>query len=173
MTSSISPYGTSFQSLPPPQNRRLAEFATFLGDYKVAMTVWDSLRKEGRGGAVGGRLSYPLITRFTISDLIGSSPSSPRAFADSLQLRRGSPSSYTGPRSISIGTVPSFTACCAMGRGYTDARLVINRCREVASVGCWYSVCLLCLTDLFTKIFVDGCRLKSPRLPCCLPMQRI
>jgi len=58
MATPISPYGTGFQIPPPPQNRRLAEFATFLGDYKVAMTVWDSLRKEGKGGAVGGRLSY-------------------------------------------------------------------------------------------------------------------
>lgn len=61
MATPVSPYGVNFHS-PPPQNRRLAEFATFLGDYKLAMTVWDSLRKEGKGGAVGRRLSYLLMT---------------------------------------------------------------------------------------------------------------
>ena len=40
-------------SLPPPsQQRRLAEFATILGDYKLAIGVWESLRKEGKGGWV-------------------------------------------------------------------------------------------------------------------------
>ena len=62
MTTPISPHGANFHSPPPPQNRRLAEFATFLGDYKVAMTVWDSLRKDGKGGAVGGHLLYLLVT---------------------------------------------------------------------------------------------------------------
>ncbi|KAL4070824.1 ER-golgi trafficking TRAPP I complex 85 kDa subunit-domain-containing protein [Scleroderma citrinum] len=39
-------------SLPPPsQQRRLAEFATILGDYKLAIGVWESLRKEGKGGS--------------------------------------------------------------------------------------------------------------------------
>jgi hypothetical protein len=32
--------------------RRLAEFATVLGDYKLAVSVWDSLRKDGRGADV-------------------------------------------------------------------------------------------------------------------------
>ncbi|PVF97590.1 hypothetical protein CPB86DRAFT_785718 [Serendipita vermifera] len=47
----VSPTSASAgASLPPPQ-RRLAEFATFLGDFKVAVAVWESLRKEGKGGA--------------------------------------------------------------------------------------------------------------------------
>ncbi|EMD42167.1 hypothetical protein CERSUDRAFT_90771 [Gelatoporia subvermispora B] len=33
------------------QQRRLAEFATILGDYKLATSVWEGLRKEGRGGS--------------------------------------------------------------------------------------------------------------------------
>lgn len=33
------------------QQRRLAEFATVLGDYKLATTVWEALRKDGRGGS--------------------------------------------------------------------------------------------------------------------------
>ncbi|KAM5531871.1 hypothetical protein V8D89_014425 [Ganoderma adspersum] len=33
------------------QQRRLAEFATILGDYKLAISVWEALRKEARGGS--------------------------------------------------------------------------------------------------------------------------
>lgn len=36
---------------PPPRHRRLAEFATILGDFKLATSVFDSLRKESRGGS--------------------------------------------------------------------------------------------------------------------------
>ncbi|XP_006454644.1 hypothetical protein AGABI2DRAFT_182617 [Agaricus bisporus var. bisporus H97] len=36
---------------PPSQQRRLAEFATIIGDYKLAVTVWESLRKELKGGS--------------------------------------------------------------------------------------------------------------------------
>ncbi|KAF8898889.1 ER-golgi trafficking TRAPP I complex 85 kDa subunit-domain-containing protein [Infundibulicybe gibba] len=35
----------------PSQQRRLAEFATILGDYKLAVAVWEALRKEGKGGS--------------------------------------------------------------------------------------------------------------------------
>lgn len=34
------------------QQRRLAEFATILGDYRLAISVWEALRKEARGGSV-------------------------------------------------------------------------------------------------------------------------
>ncbi|KAF5375128.1 hypothetical protein D9758_000414 [Tetrapyrgos nigripes] len=36
---------------PPPQQRRLAEYATILGDFKLAVSVWETLRKEGKGGS--------------------------------------------------------------------------------------------------------------------------
>ncbi|KAJ7071158.1 ER-golgi trafficking TRAPP I complex 85 kDa subunit-domain-containing protein [Mycena amicta] len=36
---------------PPSQQRRLAEFATILGDFKLAVTVWESLRKDSKGGS--------------------------------------------------------------------------------------------------------------------------
>ncbi|RDB28485.1 Transport protein particle subunit trs85-1 [Hypsizygus marmoreus] len=36
---------------PPSQQRRLAEFATILGDLKLAATVWEALRKEAKGGS--------------------------------------------------------------------------------------------------------------------------
>lgn len=48
-TSSINGPNTSS---PPSQQRRLAEFATVLGDYKLAVTVWESLRKDLKGGSV-------------------------------------------------------------------------------------------------------------------------
>ncbi|KAK2461653.1 hypothetical protein APHAL10511_006116 [Amanita phalloides] len=47
--------GQTQTSIPPPsQQRRLAEFSTILGDYKLAITVWEALRKDGRGGAFIG-----------------------------------------------------------------------------------------------------------------------
>ncbi|KAA1467917.1 hypothetical protein DENSPDRAFT_856966 [Dentipellis sp. KUC8613] len=36
---------------PPSQQRRLAEFATVLGDFKLATSVWEALRKDGKGGS--------------------------------------------------------------------------------------------------------------------------
>ncbi|PCH33758.1 hypothetical protein WOLCODRAFT_60797 [Wolfiporia cocos MD-104 SS10] len=47
---SVSSTGTTGGSI-VTQQRRLAEFATMLGDYKLATMVWESLRKEGRGGS--------------------------------------------------------------------------------------------------------------------------
>ena len=44
--------GTSVLTAPPSQLRRLAEFATILGDYKLATAIWESLRKENKGGSV-------------------------------------------------------------------------------------------------------------------------
>ena len=41
------------------QQRRLAEFATILGDYKLAISVWETLRKDGRGGSVSYIVSTP------------------------------------------------------------------------------------------------------------------
>ena len=40
------------------QQRRLAEFATILGDFKLAVNVWESLRKESKGGSVSVLLYY-------------------------------------------------------------------------------------------------------------------
>ncbi|KAF9650034.1 hypothetical protein BDM02DRAFT_3185724 [Thelephora ganbajun] len=36
---------------PLAQQRRLAEFATILGDYKLAIPIWEVVRKEGKGGS--------------------------------------------------------------------------------------------------------------------------
>ena len=49
---------------PPTQQRRLAEFATVLGDHKLAVTVWESLRKDSKGGSVG---QFSPIKRLDIS----------------------------------------------------------------------------------------------------------
>jgi hypothetical protein len=38
---------------PPSQQRRLAEFAAILGDLKLAVSVWEALNKDGKGGSVG------------------------------------------------------------------------------------------------------------------------
>lgn len=50
--SSISSIAAGGQ-LPPSQQRRLAEFATILGDLKLAISVWEMLKKDGKGGSVG------------------------------------------------------------------------------------------------------------------------
>jgi hypothetical protein len=39
----------------------LAEFATILGDFKLAVTVWETLRKEGKGGSVCASLLFAAI----------------------------------------------------------------------------------------------------------------
>ncbi|KAJ7654956.1 ER-golgi trafficking TRAPP I complex 85 kDa subunit-domain-containing protein [Mycena polygramma] len=46
-----SPLSGAFPASPPPQQRRLAEFATILGDFKLAVTVWETMRKESKGGS--------------------------------------------------------------------------------------------------------------------------
>ncbi|KAK1228620.1 hypothetical protein PQX77_008273 [Marasmius sp. AFHP31] len=46
----ISSHGSA-QGTPPPQQRRLAEFATILGDFKLAVSVWETLRKDSKGGS--------------------------------------------------------------------------------------------------------------------------
>lgn len=43
------------------QQRRLAEFATILGDFKLAVNVWESLRKDNKGGSVSILSSIPLL----------------------------------------------------------------------------------------------------------------
>ncbi|TFK56961.1 hypothetical protein OE88DRAFT_1715773 [Heliocybe sulcata] len=51
-TSSITGGANGAHGLvPPSQYRRLAEFATILGDIKLAVSVWESLRKDGKGGS--------------------------------------------------------------------------------------------------------------------------
>jgi hypothetical protein len=56
-SASPAPFGSGSQigSLPP--HRRLAEFTTILGDYKLATAVWDVLRKETLPSPYGRALS--------------------------------------------------------------------------------------------------------------------
>ncbi|KAF7320299.1 hypothetical protein MKEN_00814700 [Mycena kentingensis (nom. inval.)] len=49
--SGFSSSPASLGPAPPSQQRRLAEFATILGDFKLAVMVWESLRKESKGGS--------------------------------------------------------------------------------------------------------------------------
>lgn len=62
------------------QQRRLAEFATMLGDLKLAVTVWEALRKEGRGGSVRytfrSVLSSNLLWQDILPLLLSPSPTS-------------------------------------------------------------------------------------------------
>ncbi|KAF9015517.1 ER-golgi trafficking TRAPP I complex 85 kDa subunit-domain-containing protein [Cyathus striatus] len=54
VTSRMSQYAsptTASGPSPPSQQRRLAEFSTILGDFKLAVTVWEALRKESKGGS--------------------------------------------------------------------------------------------------------------------------
>lgn len=46
---------------PLTQQRRLAEFATVLGDYKLAIPIWEVVRKEGKGGSVSTDTSHPSV----------------------------------------------------------------------------------------------------------------
>ncbi|KAJ4485976.1 ER-golgi trafficking TRAPP I complex 85 kDa subunit-domain-containing protein [Lentinula aciculospora] len=50
-THSVAPVSTSPALAGSPQQRRLAEFATVLGDFKLAVTVWETLSKDGKGGS--------------------------------------------------------------------------------------------------------------------------
>ncbi|KAK7064334.1 ER-golgi trafficking TRAPP I complex 85 kDa subunit-domain-containing protein [Favolaschia claudopus] len=49
--SSVITGGAAGGPAPPSQQRRLAEFATILGDFRLAVVVWEALRKEGKGGS--------------------------------------------------------------------------------------------------------------------------
>ncbi|KAG6819496.1 hypothetical protein H0H93_011310 [Arthromyces matolae] len=57
LSSSVSSLPSTNQSgvtspvSPLTQQRRLAEFATILGDLKLAVSVWEALRKDGKGGS--------------------------------------------------------------------------------------------------------------------------
>ncbi|KAI0800868.1 ER-golgi trafficking TRAPP I complex 85 kDa subunit-domain-containing protein [Fomes fomentarius] len=68
------------------QQRRLAEFATILGDYKLAISVWETLRKEGRGGSdILPLLSAPspalaLHADHALATLTGPQPRQPTTF---------------------------------------------------------------------------------------------
>jgi len=69
-------------SIPPPQQRRLAEFGTILGDFKLAVTVWEALRKESKGGSVCSFFPYHYCHLTSISQdvlpmLLSPSPTVP------------------------------------------------------------------------------------------------
>ncbi|KAH7885908.1 ER-golgi trafficking TRAPP I complex 85 kDa subunit-domain-containing protein, partial [Phlebopus sp. FC_14] len=49
--SQTSMSGSTVLIPPPSQQRRLAEFATILGDSRLAIGIWESLRKENKGGS--------------------------------------------------------------------------------------------------------------------------
>jgi len=59
---------SSQASAPPLQQRRLAEFATMLGDFKLAVAVWEALRKESKGGSV--RHVFYILSQLTCHNRI-------------------------------------------------------------------------------------------------------
>ena len=66
---------------PLAQQRRLAEFATILGDYKLAIPIWEVVRKEGKGGSVSTNASYrlvPEIPSLVRSQILGNPPAATR-----------------------------------------------------------------------------------------------
>jgi len=102
---------------PPSQQRRLAEFATILGDLKLAVNVWEALNKDGKSGSVGytsvcGRDKSTQLFRFK-----GNPSTAP------FSISRGNPSChacalYDQCRSIGFGSATCFNLCCTLGGQY-------------------------------------------------------
>ena len=149
---SVSSSGTLVEGT-VTQQRRLAEFATMLGDYKLAISVWEALRKEGRGGSVGfyfhscirgnphtssGRTSYPPST-------VPSSCPSRRTCNLSTTFALKSPLPITRARTIARPFV-----CSTLGSRNRQTRLYgINIGRgTVARSGRWWCTSLLLLLQL-------------------------
>ena len=113
------------------QQRRLAEFATILGDYKLAIPVWEALRKEARGGSVR---TSPAHSRLSLKPRVlatGYSPAALRIIA-SPGITRGSRNSDAHRTTASTdytvrGTcprpVPGTDICCTLGNWHRPAGL--------------------------------------------------
>jgi len=76
---------------PPSQQRRLAEFATILGDFKLAVGVWEALRKDSKGGSVGAlclleflAIKLVCVDQEILPILLSSSPAIPLHVAQAL-----------------------------------------------------------------------------------------
>jgi len=114
---------SSISSIPagghPPlsQQRRLAEFATILGDLKLALSVWETLKKDGKGGSVRytiirGKDMCAQLSRFegnastyTFSVLCGKPSCLVRTLHGYIPRRR----------SISFGSTTCTDICCTLG----------------------------------------------------------
>jgi hypothetical protein len=105
---------------PPSQQRRLAEFATILGDLKLAVNVWEALNKDGKSGSVGytsvcGKDKSTQLFRFK-----GNASTAP------FSISRGNPSCHACTlynhilqcRSIGFGSATCFNVCCTLGGQY-------------------------------------------------------
>ena len=102
---------------PPSQQRRLAEFATILGDLKLAVSVWEALRKDGKGGSVGYTYVCGKHKGTQLSHSEGNSSSGP------FSILRGSHSCHACTlhnhfprrRSISFGPITCGYVCRTLG----------------------------------------------------------
>ncbi len=102
---------------PPGQQRRLAEFATILGDLKLAVSVWETLKKEGKGGSVGYTHVWCQNNGTQLSHFEGNA--STAAFS----IPRGNHSCHTCTlhnhlprrRSISFGPITCGDLCRTLG----------------------------------------------------------
>ena len=112
------------------QQRRLAEFATILGDYKLAMSVWETLRKEARGGSVRivilshyQNLIVAFIGRTTATLSSFTCISSPCRTC-TCDPDRPSTSTNHSVRSAGSCAVQSIGICGTMGDGNRSPRLL-------------------------------------------------
>ena|ERR1700761_6165097 len=102
---------------PPTQQRRLAEFTTLLGDLKLAVSVWEALKKDGKGGSVGYTKECRKGTGTQLSHFEGN-PSTA-----SFSIPRGNPSRHACAlhnhiprrRSISFGPIACADICRTLG----------------------------------------------------------
>lgn len=96
------------------QQRRLAEFATMLGDFKLAVAVWEALRKETKGAS--GSVSEVVHTMKCL-------------FHEFAMWYEGDPSTATIPVTGSSAACIKCNFCAALG-----VRRVI--CNSASSLYC-------------------------------------
>ena len=96
------------------QQRRLAEFATILGDYKLAISVCETMRKEGRGGSVCCILQKISLWILTIA-FAGHTPVTVGSITSISAACRPRPCDANGSSTSAVYTIRSPCACAVQG----------------------------------------------------------